>query len=1077
MDGVLAVAMKIPQAIEEQRRRLCLRRFCTRPLVTLRNAKKAALSRERERVATAKEQLALGGFAASKIQAAASADDDGDWFAACIPLSCLGDDDAMRRFIWWLYWLRLASDPGQAAATQAHASGAQVRILRIFGTGEPPEYPLRLLDPDVFEEPGQGPFDLVTVTDAPRRAHALTSSVQWPLRLRLLQPPAEDRPWKFGFFDAERYLLSYVTHLRKLGHGDRLVIYADAFDVAAFPCQRNLSKALDELNRSIVFGMEFDIFPAGLPGYPPPAAGSHSRARKAHKLPPCRPEVDLPYIWESRQPGECEPCLAMSETLGISSSGVEPTHAVAGEFLNGGFYGGRAAALEVALRRLLHVQAQLPAFNSEGKPFSRHGRSHQYLWNQYFLDNSEQVSLDYGGNFVVNLARRSISPRQFGIDEDTGQLKSVLFQRPVCFIHANAGGVADSTFYLLRTAYYLQADTSAWTGYRVPDELDALQLSGLRADKALQDRVVVDSNLCFGPFAHAPEWRGILSYVYLATPFNEVTFAGLEFFIARPLRSQASRSGGAEMVFDIVDKMPFPLRTRKQTGRAKPPNGTQTWFEARNRFDAQAFRVRVHSGDCFAFRCEQRCDLTYSDLEEDLSDPSWHSKQALDGRLVGVWTANYRDTIVGTKVTLDKWLPRSYAISASAEIEEFGFYAKMCGVALGSTTSWGGGGLQLPQAHASACPFANSRLKAAKAFVDGAYLLAGFDDIPFDKLVLPSCSKDLEPANDAAPSMFHLFPPSSGTLAYLSLEDTLRCAQVRQTWRHAASQPEALARVLHLPGDDGDSAPEGLRTLLGRGCLKRVEVVELAGACSWFPALLEELPDLQQLRVRGAHKGRPKADVDLALSSIVAASPRLTVLEFSYDGFGPERRSSWPAIPSLARLRVQSLPLCFTDLPNLFGAKELESLELQACPLRSSQTGIVSCGAKVQPRHLKVLRCGLQMALTLLLSVCLERLSSLLLDPPTDSKIQDELAKACAPQLGGIDPKVDACTDLQAQAQRELLAELRRASRASRSPESAVTPWRRLQQWLQASERSIDGHGQVLYRNLRAGAMSNSSST
>ena len=28
--------------------------------------------------------------------------------------------------------------------------------------------------------------------------------------------------------------------------------------------------------------------------------------------------------------------------------------------------------------------------------------------------------------------------------------------------------------------------------------------------------------------------------------------------------------------------------------------------------------------------------------------------------------------------------------------------------------------------------------------------------------------------------------------------------------------------------------------------------------------------------------------------------------------------------------KVQSLPLCFTDLPNLFGAKELESLELQA---------------------------------------------------------------------------------------------------------------------------------------------------
>ena len=58
-----------------------------------------------------------------------------------------------------------------------------------------------------MQDPGHGPFDLVTVTDAPRRAHALRSSVRWPLRLRLLQPPEEERPWQFGFFDAERYLL------------------------------------------------------------------------------------------------------------------------------------------------------------------------------------------------------------------------------------------------------------------------------------------------------------------------------------------------------------------------------------------------------------------------------------------------------------------------------------------------------------------------------------------------------------------------------------------------------------------------------------------------------------------------------------------------------------------------------------------------------------------------------------------------------------------------------------------------------------------------------------------------------
>lgn len=55
-----------------------------------------------------------------------------------------------------------------------------------------------------------------------------------------------------------------------------------------------------------------------------------------------------------------------------------------------------------------------------------------------------QVALDYGGSFVVNLARRSISPRQFGTDKETGEMKSVLFQKAVCFIHANAGGFADA---------------------------------------------------------------------------------------------------------------------------------------------------------------------------------------------------------------------------------------------------------------------------------------------------------------------------------------------------------------------------------------------------------------------------------------------------------------------------------------------------------------------------------------------------------------------------------------------------------------------------------------------------------
>lgn len=54
--------------------------------------------------------------------------------------------------------------------------------------------------------------------------------------------------------------------------------------------------------------------------------------------------------------------------------------------------------------------------------------------------DSDQVALDYGGSFVVNLWRHHVSPSQFGRDESG--LKSVLFQKPVCFLHANGGGFA-----------------------------------------------------------------------------------------------------------------------------------------------------------------------------------------------------------------------------------------------------------------------------------------------------------------------------------------------------------------------------------------------------------------------------------------------------------------------------------------------------------------------------------------------------------------------------------------------------------------------------------------------------------
>lgn len=91
---------------------------------------------------------------------------------------------------------------------------------------------------------------------------------------------------------------------------------------------------------------------------------------------------------------------------------------VAAEYLNGGFYGGKAADLEVALRleilcfykflclnfrriqvetwqlgrKFLHLQDHLPEVNSRGEAFRNNGKTHQYLWNQYLIEHPEQVA-------------------------------------------------------------------------------------------------------------------------------------------------------------------------------------------------------------------------------------------------------------------------------------------------------------------------------------------------------------------------------------------------------------------------------------------------------------------------------------------------------------------------------------------------------------------------------------------------------------------------------------------------------------------------------------------------------------
>eukprot|EP00931_Biecheleriopsis_adriatica_P007709 TRINITY_DN108974_c0_g1_i1.p1 TRINITY_DN108974_c0_g1~~TRINITY_DN108974_c0_g1_i1.p1 ORF type:complete len:343 (-),score=83.21 TRINITY_DN108974_c0_g1_i1:38-1066(-) len=320
-------------------------------------------------------------------------------------------------------------------------------------------------------------------------------------------------------------------------------------------------------------------------------------------------------------------------------------------------------------------------------------------------------------------------------------------------------------------------------------------------------------------------------------------------------------------------------------------------------------------------------------------------------------------------------------------------------------------------------------------------------------------------------------PVLVGALSHLSLEDTLRCLRVARSWREAARQPEALVRCVHLhapgPEDSGarceQSVPASLLRVLSEGLLARVEAVELTGACSWFADVLSELPGLKRLQVKGKLV-RPEYDAELALSSIQSVASRLEHLDFSgtsFSGF-----FAWPRMPALRRLAVRFFSFSLSDLSNLFAARELKVLELQASGLLESRMGVVRCGAEVQPTELSIMDCGAPMALTMLLSLGLEQLCFLHMDGCTDEKVQAELRKAARLRGGGVDEAVDAAAALQAQAEAELRAEIRRArdrgTTAAERRDAAGGPWRTLRRWLEASERKKRPDGKVKYTNPEA---------
>uniref|UniRef100_A0A7S4PSY0 Uncharacterized protein n=1 Tax=Alexandrium monilatum TaxID=311494 RepID=A0A7S4PSY0_9DINO len=357
--------------------------------------------------------------------------------------------------------------------------------------------------------------------------------------------------------------------------------------------------------------------------------------------------------------GEVQPCLAVSDR-------DEGTAL----YLNGGVYGGRAAVLEKVLRRFLAKQFLLTERQSSGEAYRKSGRTHQYLWNQFFLDRRDEVALDYGGSFVVNLARRSLAPSQFGLEEDGTAIRSVMFQRPVCVAHSNGAGYADSTLHLLRAALAFRFDTTVCVGVS-PEDFDEISMGvPLQADSDRGARVLLDAAMCFPSLASVATWHGTLVTVDLITPEFMSTYQGLELVVLRPSQRPSSNEGakvGGARVFQVVEVQWTAL------WKHGPPRENASIFHSRQRFDVTPFRLHMRQGDCVGWRCQGRCDLAYADFSHEEDNFAALTAQGIPRR--GVWMGRPRGGIkAGDTLTLGSWKPRAYMMSILAEVTGIGFY-------------------------------------------------------------------------------------------------------------------------------------------------------------------------------------------------------------------------------------------------------------------------------------------------------------------------------------------------------------------------------------------------------------------
>jgi len=299
---------------------------------------------------------------------------------------------------------------------------------------------------------------------------------------------------------------------------------------------------------------------------------------------------------------------------------------------------------------------------------------HQYLWSQYVLDRPDEVALDFGGAFVVNLYPLSMSADSFGFPPGSSELHSVLFQKAVCFAHANGG----STWPTLEVLHAVAASHS--TGPLVvaspgaPMEL-AHATPGWRSGSIAWSEVHLDASLCFGPLEPRFRWRGRLSRLFLRLS-GASDVAGLQLLVVRPRPLHDEGPMAPRAVFDVLDIQDPPLpgaREPHRLGAVRPATGVGSGNLQTATLNFSQWDLSIAEGSCLAWRGAAGPAFV------SIAGPTM-------GRLAaqllpagqGTWNCSWRAAAGGgSRLDCWDWLPRAHLVVAEAEIlsltdKEFG---------------------------------------------------------------------------------------------------------------------------------------------------------------------------------------------------------------------------------------------------------------------------------------------------------------------------------------------------------------------------------------------------------------------